>query len=267
MTIFHLVLLAIIQGVTEFLPVSSSGHLVLLPMLTPLDDQGPVIDVAVHVGTLAAVCWYLRAEVALVLRGLPEVMRLRIESRAGFLALCLTVATIPVILFGLVIHLLGLAHMLRSITVIGWAMILFGIALYIADRRGPERRHMGEWTLKHAITLGLWQVVALIPGTSRAGIVITGARALGYHRQDAAKLSMLMSIPTIAAAGLLLSADVLRMADWQTARDGAIAAILAFFAAWVALVVMMRLARRVSFTPYVIYRVILGAALLALAYS
>ncbi len=267
MPLFHLFLLAIIQGVTEFLPVSSSGHLILLPALTSLDDQGLVIDVAVHVGTLFAVCWYFRSDVALAARGIPELLRFRIESRAGFLAFCLTVATIPVIIVGLIFKLLGVMELLRSIAVIGWMMIIFGIVLYITDRVGPQSRTSDGWTLKHALYLGLWQAVALIPGTSRSGIVISGARALGYARHDAAKLSMLMSIPTIIASGALMGIDVVRIADWQAARDGAIAAVISFFAAWAALVFMMKLLRSVSFTPYVIYRLGLGVLLLFIAYT
>ncbi len=267
MSLFHLFLLAIIQGVTEFLPVSSSGHLILLPALTSLEDQGLVIDVAVHVGTLFAVCWYFRADVALAARGLPELARGQVHSKGGFLALCLLIATVPVMIVGLIFKIFGVMEMMRNIAVIGWMMILFGLVLYATDRFGGETRVAGEWTMKHAIYLGLWQAVALIPGTSRSGIVISGARALGYARHDAAKLSMLMSIPTIIASGVLMGADVVRLADLQAARDGAIAAVISFLAAWAALVFMMRLLRTVSFTPYVIYRLGLGAVLLAIAYS
>ena len=267
MALFHIFLLAIIQGVTEFLPVSSSGHLILLPALTSLDDQGLVIDVAVHVGTLFAVCWYFREDVALGLRGVPELFRFRIETKGGFLALCLLVATIPVIIAGLIFQLLGIMQMLRSVAVIGWMMILFGIVLYVTDRMGAQKRTADGWTLKHALYMGLWQAVALIPGTSRSGIVISGARAMGYSRHDAAKLSMLMSIPTIVASGALMGFDVVRLADWQAARDGAIAAFISFFAAWAALVFMMKLLRTVSFTPYVLYRLGLGTILLVIAYS
>ncbi len=267
MTLFHIFLLAVIQGVTEFLPVSSSGHLILLPALTPLEDQGLVIDVAVHVGTFFAVCWYFRHDVAEAVRGVPEIIRFRIETRGGFLALCLVIATIPVVIVGLIFKLLGIMDMLRSIAVIGWMMIIFGIVLYLTDRMGGQSRTAQGWTMKHALYLGLWQAVALIPGTSRSGIVISGARALGYARHDAAKLSMLMSIPTIIASGTLMGLDVVRLADWQAARDGAIAALISFFAAWAALVFMMKLLRSVSFTPYVIYRLILGSVLLVIAYS
>ena len=267
MTLLHLFLLALIQGITEFLPISSSGHLILLPQLTGMADQGLVIDVAVHLGTLGAVVLYFRTDVAAALRGVPELARLRVESRDGFLALCLMVATVPVMAVGLLLTILDLTEMLRSVALIGWTMIIFGIVLYWADMRGPQTRQAEGWTLKHAVILGLWQVLALLPGTSRSGIVITGARALGYAREDAARLSMLMSIPTILASAALLGLDVVRVADWQAARDGAIAAVIAFFAALAALALMMRLLKSVSFTPYVIYRIGLGVILLWIAYA
>ncbi len=267
MTLFHLFLLAVIQGITEFLPVSSSGHLILLPKLAGFDDQGLVIDVAVHVGTLGAVCLYFRTDLAAALRGVPEVLRFQVTTRNGYLALCLLIATVPVMIVGLALKVLGLTEMLRSVALIGWTMIIFGIVLYWADMRGPQTREAEGWTLKHAVILGLWQVIALLPGTSRSGIVITGARALGYKREDAARLSMLMSIPTILASAALLGLDVVRVADWQAARDGAIAAGISFFAALAALAVMMRLLKSVSYTPYVVYRIALGLVLLWIAYT
>jgi undecaprenyl-diphosphatase len=177
------------------------------------------------------------------------------------------VATVPVVVAGLILQVTGLIDMMRSVAVIGWMMIVFGILLYVADQRGPETRTAGSWTLRHAIILGLWQAVALVPGTSRAGACITGARALGYRREDAARLSMLMSIPTIIASGVLLGGDVAAEADWQTLRHGAVAAVLAFVAALGALTLMMRLLRSVSFTPYVVYRLGLGVVLLWIAYT
>ncbi|WP_297616128.1 undecaprenyl-diphosphate phosphatase [uncultured Roseicyclus sp.] len=267
MMLWHLVLLALIQGVTEFLPISSSGHLVLLPNLTGLDDQGQVIDVAVHVGTLGAVIVYFWPDVRLGLWGVPRLLTGRIDTPGARLAFLLMVATVPVILAGLVLHLTGLADALRSIAVIGWTMLVFGLVLYWADQRGPTRKQTENWSLRDAVILGLWQAVALIPGTSRSGITITGARFLGYGRDSAARLSMLMSIPTIAASGILLGADAAMAADLAALRDGAIAAALAFAAALVALAVMMRLLKTISFTPYVIYRIVLGVILLGIAYG
>ncbi|WP_424972652.1 undecaprenyl-diphosphate phosphatase [Dinoroseobacter sp. S76] len=267
MSLFHLFLIAVIQGLTEFLPVSSSGHLILLPALTGMEDQGQTIDVAVHVGTLFAVVLYFWADVKIAAGGLTRLVRGKVDTAGAFLALCLVIATVPVILLGLVLSVTGLNDALRSTAVIGWTMLIFGIVLYWADQKGPSTREASGWSLKHALIMGLWQAVALIPGTSRSGITITGARFLGYKREDAAKLAMLMSIPTIIASGTLLGLEVASDANWQLLIDGAIAALFAFVAALAALVLMMRLLKSVSFTPYVIYRIALGVILLIIAYS
>ncbi len=267
MPLFQLILIALIQGVTEFLPVSSSGHLILLPGLTGLADQGQIIDVAVHVGTLGAVIVYFRHDLRLALAGLPRALVGRTDTPGARLAMGLIVATIPVTIAGLVLHLTGLDQAMRSVAVIGWAMLVFGLVLYWADRTGAQTKRADGWSLRDALIMGLWQVVALIPGTSRSGITITGGRHLGYTREDAARLAMLMSIPTIAASGLLLGGEVALGVDTGAMADAAIAAALAFFAALLALAFMMRLLRSVSFTPYVIYRIILGVGLLIWAYT
>lgn len=267
MPLLHLLLVAIIQGLTEFLPVSSSGHLILLPALTGMQDQGLVIDVAVHVGTLFAVILYFWSDVRMALAGIPQVLRGRIDTQGAWLALCLAIATVPVVIVGLILNLTGIDDMMRGVAVIGWTMLIFGLVLYWADQRGPQEKVAAQWSLRDALIMGLWQVVALIPGTSRSGITITGGRLLGYTRHDAAKLAMLMSIPTILASGTLLGARVAMDADIAAARDGAIAAVFAFFAALLALAIMMRLLRSVSYTPYVIYRIVLGVVLLIYAYS
>ena len=267
MPLLHLFLVAVLQGVTEFLPVSSSGHLILLPALTGMDDQGQAIDVAVHVGTLGAVMLYFRRDVAVLWRGAGELARGRLGSKGSYLALCLGVATVPVVVAGLLLSVLGLDDALRSAAVIGWATLVFGLVLWWADRTGAQGREASEWTLRHALVMGLWQAVALIPGTSRSGITITGARALGYARPDAARLAMLMSIPTILAAGALEGAEVVGEADMALLRDGAIGAALSFGAALLALALMMRLLRTVSFLPYVIYRCALGLGLLMWVYA
>ena len=267
MPLYYLLLVAVIQGITEFLPVSSSGHLILLPNLTGMTDQGQAIDVAVHVGTLAAVVIYFWRDVAVGLGGLPRLMRGRVDTPGAKLALMLIVSTIPVIVAGLILKVTGLSDAMRSVAVIGWTMLVFGIVLYWTDQKGPTEKTAADWTMGDAVKMGLWQVLALIPGTSRSGITITGARMMGYARTDAARLSMLMSIPTIVASGLLLGVEVAGEADAGLARDAGIAALFAFGAALLALVLMMRLLRSVSFTPYVIYRVVLGAILIWVAYT
>lgn len=262
MTLFHLFLLAAIQGLTEFLPVSSSGHLILLPALTGLPDQGQSLDVAVHVGTLGAVILYFRHDVGLAARGLPKVLRWQLDGREAWLALCLIVATVPIVLFGIFLALTGLNEALRSVTVIGVTMVGFGIVLYVTDQREDQSRTAADWTLRDALTMGLWQALALIPGTSRSGIAISAARQLGYARPDAARLAMLMSIPAITASGTYLGVETALTGDFADFGPMALAALFAFVAALLALAIMMRLLRVVSFTPYVIYRIILGAGLI-----
>ncbi|MEO9650108.1 MAG: undecaprenyl-diphosphate phosphatase [Roseobacter sp.] len=267
MTIFYLFLVAVVQGLTEFLPVSSSGHLVLLPALTGQPDQGLAIDVAVHVGSLFAVVLYFWTDVRIAAIGSTRLIKGRVDTPGAFLALCLCLATIPVIIVGFIVKLTGLDEILRSVAVLGWATLGFGILLYWADKSGETTRKATSWSIKDAVFMGCAQVLSLIPGTSRSGITITAARRLGYEREDAAKLSMLMSIPTIIASGMVLSVDVIGQADWQMAKDASIAAFFSFFAALLALTLMMRLLKSVSFTPYVVYRLFLGICLLTYAYA
>lgn len=267
MSLYYLLIVAILQGITEFLPVSSSGHLILLPLLTGAQDQGQAIDVAVHVGTLGAVVFYFWSDVKVGILGLPRMLTGRIDTQGSRLAFLLLISTIPVVLVGLALKLADLSDAMRSIKVIGWTMLIFGIVLYWYDQKSETTKEGGDWSIADAIKLGLWQTIALIPGTSRSGITITGARALGYSRHDGAKIAMLMSIPTIMASGILLGAEVVGEADWALLKDAGIGAVFAFGAALAALTLMMRLLKSVSFTPYVIYRVILGVVLLIVAYT
>ncbi|NRB01688.1 MAG: undecaprenyl-diphosphate phosphatase [Rhodobacteraceae bacterium] len=267
MSVFYLLLVAIVQGITEFLPISSSGHLIVLPELLGQPDQGVAIDVAVHVGTLAAVILFFRTEVARALSGTFQVVRGQTDTGEARLALALIVATIPAVLVGGVLAVTGANDLMRGAQVVGWAMIVFGVVLYAADKLCPAVRPASDWTIRHAIWMGLAQCVALIPGTSRAGITITAARALGYTRKDGATISMLMSIPIILASGGVLALDVVGQADWALAGQAAIAAVFAAIAALFALSVMFRFLNAVSFTPYIVYRIVFGVGLLVWAGS
>lgn len=267
MPLYYLLLLAIIQGITEFLPVSSSGHLAVLPAITGIQDQGQSIDVWVHIGTLGAVILYFWSDVRQAFFGLFRLLHGKVDTDGARLALLLIIATLPVVIIGFILKVTGWVDLLRSIKVIGWAMLIFAIVLYWADKTGNTQKNESHWNIKDALKMGLWQAVALIPGTSRSGITITAARQMGYNRKDSAKISMLMSIPTIIAAAILLGADTISNADWQSSKDGLIAAIFSFGAALLALSLMMRILETVSFTPYVIYRIIFGLILLFYAYT
>jgi undecaprenyl-diphosphatase len=266
MPLLHLLILALIQGVTEFLPVSSSGHLILLPKLTGLPDQGQALDVAVHVGTLGAVIFYFRADVKEAISGTLRLATGRMDTQGARLAFLLLIATIPVVCAGFLLKILGLTDALRSTAVIGWSMLIFGLVLYWADT-SPQSKQESDWRFKDALLMGLAQAIALIPGTSRSGITITAARFLGYTRKDGAKLAMLMSIPTILASGTLLGLEMSVKIDAAIIKDILIGAAFAFLFALCALTLMMKLLKTVSFTPYVIYRIVLGVVLLVVAYT
>ncbi|MGM0585376.1 MAG: undecaprenyl-diphosphate phosphatase [Pseudomonadota bacterium] len=267
MPLLTLALLALIQGLTEFLPISSSGHLALFPLLTGEADQGLGIDVAVHVGTLVAVVAFFRHDVAAALRGVWHIVTARLSTPEAALALRLALATVPVVLAGLALAAAGLTQIFRDVEVIAWATIVFAAVLWAADRFGALSRRAEGWSWRDALVMGLAQALALIPGTSRSGITITAARALGYQRTDSARLSMLMSVPTILAAGLLTTREILHEGSVALGFDALIAAALACAAALAALTVLMRMLRDWSLTPFVLYRFALGAALLVWLYA
>jgi undecaprenyl-diphosphatase len=261
----HLVVLALVQGITEFLPISSSGHLILVPVLTGWPDQGLVLDVAVHVGTLGAVLLYFRRDLWQMLAGVALLIAGR-RNPGARLALLLVAATVPVVVAGAGLKYVG-SEGLRNVTVIGWTTLGFGIVLFAADRWCLTLRRIEHMPMASALAIGLAQVLALVPGTSRSGITMTAARALGYERQAAARFSMLLSIPVIIAAGTLEGLELYAAGDAVLTASVAIAVALAFVSALAAIAFLMKWLRRASFTPFVIYRVGLGSYLLWLAYG
>lgn len=258
-------ILAIVQGVTEFLPISSSGHLILVPIVFGWPDQGLLMDVAVHVGTLGAVMLYFWRDVAAMAMGLIHLARGR-WSPGAKLAVLVIVGTLPVIVAGFALN-----HFypqgIRSMEVIGWATLGFGLLLYAADRMGATGHRLETMGLGQAVMIGVSQISALIPGTSRSGITMTAARMLGFDRSDAARFSLLLSMPTILGAGLLKGKELYETGNAQLTSDAYTAAGLALVSALVAIWAMMRWLRRSTFTPFVIYRVILGILLLVFAYG
>ncbi len=262
MPFLHIAVLTIIQGITEFLPVSSSGHLVLVPLVTGWQDQGLIMDVAVHVGTLAAVLVYFSRDLWHMVLGWIGGHWRRHDRRLGrALGFYLIVSAVPVIVAGGVLYVMG-HTVLRDPAVVAWATIGFGFLLYGADRIGLTVRRVEHMSLGHAFLIGLFQVLALIPGASRSGVTMTAARWLGYERPEAARFSMLMSIPVIGASGAVAGYEVWSQGDPIVTANAALAAALSFLVALVAIAVLLALLRRVSFTPFVIYRLLLGGAVL-----
>ena len=271
MSITQLIILALVQGITEFLPISSSAHLILVPLFMEWADQGLVIDLALHFGTLFAVLLYYRGDVAAMLRALPHLFR-GAGKTAGKgdegrrLIRAIVVGTIPIVIVGGLLVVLDRDEMMRTAEVIGWTSIIFGILLYIADRFTPERRDIGQMTATHGLVVGLAQLLAIIPGTSRAGITMTAGRFLGFDRLSAARFSMLLAVPTILASSAGGILKLVKAGDAELTGAAVIAAVLAFIAAYVTIMLFMRWLRHASMTPFVVYRVALGLLLLGWVY-
>lgn len=268
MPLLQLVILAIVQGITEFLPVSSSGHLVLTwrvfeavgwPVLANASARLD-IDVAVHVGTLLAVCLYCWRDLLALLSGLVKLPRGLADPDVRLLA-TVGLATLPIVVVGFLFKDQVVAYA-RSVEVIAWTTLGFGLLLLFADRLGMLIRRVEHLTAGQAVVIGLAQVLALVPGTSRSGITMTAARFLGFERTEAARFSLLLAIPAIAGAGLLTGLDLAKSGDLGLGRDALLAAAFSFFTALLAIVVMMRWLKWASFTPFVVYRLLLGSLLL-----
>lgn len=265
MSIEQIVVLAVVQGITEFLPISSSGHLILIPVLSGWPDQGLATDVMVHVGSLFAVLVYFWRDVLRLAIGTLGLLRLRM-TEDGRLALYIILATIPAVAFGLVLKATGLLDRIRGIEVVAWNALIFGLLLLIADKVGARSKSMADMKLSPALVIGVAQAMALIPGTSRSGITITAARYLGFERADAARFSFLLGIPAIAGAGVLTIKEFTYFGQ-AIPTDALWAAALTFVSALMAIAFLMAIIRRVSFTPFVIYRFFLAGFLLVLAYG
>ncbi len=254
--------LAIFQGLTEFLPISSSGHLVFVPLVLGWEDQGLALDVAVHMGTLGAVILYLRRETLMILRGLGKILIGKFDEDTKLAGLIL-IASIPVFIAGIAVKIL-IGDGIRIPYVIGWAFIIGGILLYVSDRFGPKIKQTQSLTVCDALLIGIAQAFAIIPGASRAGTTITMARLLGYERSDAARISLLLSIPAIAGAGFVLTMDVIQTGVSEIILNVFLGTIIAFITALLAISMMMSWLKRRSFTPFVVYRIALGFLILFL---
>ena len=258
MTLSYIIILSFVQGLTEFLPISSSGHLVLVPHFLGQADQGILMDVALHMGTMTAIIIYYWRDVWAIAR---DVLCWKPTPQRE-LGIYIALGTIPAVLFGAFIHFV-FPDGIRSIEVIAATTIIFGILMGVADYIGPRTLTISNMTLKKALLIGLAQAVALIPGTSRSGITMTAARFLGFDRVDAAKFSFLLGIPAMAAAGCLSFLDVFESGDAGLLTDAAWAIFFAFLAGLAAIHFMMKFLPRFGLLPFVVYRLFLGAFLLA----
>jgi len=259
--ILQVIVLALVQGLTEFLPISSSAHLILPSQLLGWPDQGLAFDVAVHVGTLTAVVVYFRKDIRDIAVGWFTQFGPRGATEQSQLGWAIIVATIPVCIVGFFGKDLIEAH-LRSSLVIAVTTIIFGLLLWWADARCTQKKVITELTMKLALVIGLFQVLALIPGTSRSGITITAALILGFSRTHAARFSFLISIPTILLGGAFSMWELIQaqFVDWFSIAVGF---VVSGISAYLCIVYFLNVISRMGMLPFVVYRLMLGCVLLA----
>ena len=265
METLHILLLALVQGITEFLPISSSAHLILAPKLFGFADQGMAFDVAIHVGSLLAVIGYFRKELNQIIRdffaslGRPE--NSTEHSQMGWMII---IATIPIIFTGLVFKSFIELHM-RTAMMIAIPTILFGLLLYWSDLKGKKEREASSVVWKDALIIGLFQSIAIFPGTSRSGITMTAGLMLGLTREASSRFSFLIAIPTIVMSGILVSYDLVNSNEQVIWSDLLFGATLSFVSAYLCIHLFLSFIERCGMLPFVIYRLILGVALLFIA--
>ena len=266
MSHFEAFALALIQGLTEFLPISSSAHLILPSAILGWADQGLAFDVAVHVGTLAAVIGYFRKEVVALLRAwLGSIFKGRRCGEAK-LAWMIVLATIPACLFGLFMKDI-IELYLRSAWVIAGTTIFFGLLLWWVDRRATQQDDEYQANWKRSLFIGLAQAAAMIPGTSRSGATMTAALHLGFTREAAARFSFLMSIPIILLAGGYLGMKLVSSGEAVEFSALSIGLAVSFISAYACIHVFLKLVTRLGMLPFVIYRLLLGAGLIGFLLS
>ena len=261
MSEIQVIVLAIVQGLTEFLPISSSGHLVLVPSAFGWSDQGMAFDVAMHFGSLTAVLIYFRGDILGLLRGSTQLLSGRLSTFESQLALAIGLATIPAAVVGL---MLGdwIGENLRSPSVIAATLAGYAVLMLLVDRFAKKERVLTTLRIRDAVLIGLAQALALVPGTSRSGITITAALALGFERKDAARFSFLLAVPVILLATayelFVLSGSDTTVAWGQLAFGAVISAIVAYLS----IEFFMRFVNRVGLLPFAIYRIALAAVIL-----
>ncbi|MDX1490533.1 MAG: undecaprenyl-diphosphate phosphatase [Pseudohongiellaceae bacterium] len=259
----RLTFLALLQGFTEFLPISSSAHLILPKEVLGWPDQGLEFDVAVHIGSLSAVCFFFRTEIIALIRGWFSWLGGNRQDPHGKLSWFIIIATIPAGLAGLFFDDL-IEQYSRSMLLIAFTSIVFAILLFFADRQKAVKDSLSSMSAGSALLIGLAQMMALIPGTSRSGVTMTAALFCGFDRKTSARFSFLMAIPIIAASGLLKGAEMITVAEptaWAILAYGALVSAVMSFAC---IHYFMRLIDRLGFMPFIVYRIALGIALLVL---
>ena len=246
-------ILSAVQGVTEFLPISSSSHLILISNYFDFQNQGLSIDVSCHIGSFFAVLVYFRNEVLNFFKNKILFTKILISS-------------LPVMIIGFYLAQSGLIEKIRNLEIIAWTTIIFGILLYISDKSKIEKNIENNFTLKKAIFIGLFQILSLIPGVSRSGIAITAARFLNFKRVDSAKISFLLSVPILAAVSIFGLKNILFSNDLFLTKTNIFSILFSFLFSLITIKFFLDYIRRFSLNVFVYYRILLGLILLFIIY-
>ena len=249
----EILILSIVQGISEFLPVSSAAHLILFSQFYKFNNQNLLIDICLHLGSLIAIIFYFRKDL------------INFAQNKSFLIKIL-LGTIPIVPIGYILYKFELINNLRNLEVIGWASFIFGILLYISDKTQITKKINKEFNVKSAIIIGLFQVLALIPGVSRSGITITSGRFLGFDRFDSAKISFFLSIPALGAASILGIYNIYKEGSSELNFIAIFAVIFSFTFSYFTIALFLNFIKKFSLKLFIIYRIILSLFILAIVY-
>ena len=249
----EILILAVIQGVSEFIPVSSSSHIVLVSNYYEFANQNLLIDICLHLGSLLAIIFYFRKDLLNF-----------IQNKNFFLKII--IGTIPIIPIGFILYKTGLINELRNLEIIGWMSLIFGIFLFISDKIKITKKIDKEFNIKSALIIGLFQILSLVPGVTRSGITITSGRLLGFSRFDSAKISFFLSIPALTAASVLGIYNVLKEDSPELNFLAIIAVIFSFIFSYLTIAIFLKFIRSSSLNIFIIYRMILSLFILGIVY-
>ena len=249
----EILILSAIQGISEFLPVSSVAHLVLISKYYAFANQNLLIDICLHLGSLIAIIIYFRNDLFHFIKNKDFLVKI-------------VVGTIPIIPVGYILYQTKLIDQLRNLEVIGWMSLIFAILLYISDKSKVTKKIDTEFTNKSAVFIGLFQVLALIPGVSRSGITITSGRMLGFNRFDSAKISFFLSIPTLAAASIIGIYNIYREGSTELNFLAIVAVIFSFIFSYITIALFFNFIKKFSLNIFIVYRIILSLFILAIVY-
>ena len=249
----EIIALSLIQGITEFLPISSSSHLIMMSEFTNFENKGLSVDVSLHIGSFLAVLTFFHRDIIDFVKNKKLFIKIFISS-------------IPVIICGFILVETNLIKNLRNIEMIGWTTLIFGLLLFVSDKFSLEKNINNNFNFKSAIIIGLFQVLSLIPGVSRSGITITAARILNFERFDAAKISFLLSIPTLGAVSIFGINNIISSGDLSFSTLNLVSIFLSFMFSLLTIKFFLKYIKKASLSIFVIYRLLLGFILLGAAY-